>query len=194
MKNIIRYIACGLSAFLMTACGDMYEIHEKYLEMGEETYLGAVQDLSAYSGFNRVKLEWYLNADPRISSCVVTWEGNENPVVVPVPENRVIKDPISVIIDLPEGKYIFNMITRSDTGKESLVRTIAGEVYGSTYQAGLSAQGINSISADLNGVTINWVPLEGCTGTTLTYTNDEGKEKIIKVDKGQTSTVISDPL
>ena len=28
MKNIIRYIACGLSAFLMTACGDMYEIHE----------------------------------------------------------------------------------------------------------------------------------------------------------------------
>ena len=55
MKNIIRYIACGLSAFLMTACGDMYEIHEKYLEMGEETYLGAVQDLSAYSGLNRVK-------------------------------------------------------------------------------------------------------------------------------------------
>ena len=194
MKNIIRYIACGLSAFLMTACGDMYEIHEKYLEMGEETYLGAVQDLSAYSGFNRVKLEWYLNADPRISSCVITWEGNENPVVVPVPENRVIKDPISTIIDLPEGKYIFNMITRSDTGKESLVRTIAGEVYGSTYQASLSAQGINSISADLNGVTINWVPLEGCTGTTLTYTNNEGKEKIIKVDEGQTSTVIPDAV
>ena len=86
------------------------------------------------------------------------------------------------------------MITRSDTGKESLVRTIAGEVYGSTYQASLSAQGINSISADLNGVTINWVPLEGCTGTTLTYTNDEGKEKIIKVDEGQTSTVIPDAV
>ena len=125
---------------------------------------------------------------------MITWEGNENPVVVPVPENRVIKDPISTIIDLPEGKYIFNMITRSDTGKESLVRTIAGEVYGSTYQASLSAQGINSISADLNGVTINWVPLEGCTGTTLTYTNNEGKEKIIKVDEGQTSTVIPDAV
>lgn len=194
MKNIIRYITCGLSAFLMTACGDMYEIHEKYLEMGEETYLGAVQDLSAYSGFNRVKLEWYLNADPRISSCVITWEGNENPVVVPVPENRVIKDPMSTIIDLPEGKYIFNMITRSDTGKESLVRTIAGEVYGSTYQTGLSAQGINSISADLNGVTINWVPVEGCTGTTLTYTNDEGKEKVVKVGEGETITVIPDAV
>ena len=67
-------------------------------------------------------------------------------------------------------------------------------MYGSTYQARLSAQGINSISADLNGVTINWVPLEGCTGTTLTYTNNEGKEKIIKVDEGQTSTVIPDAV
>ena len=194
MKNIAKYITCGLSALLMTACGDMYEIHEKYLKMGEETYIGAVQDLSAYSGFNRVKLEWYLNADPRISSCQITWEGGEKPVEVPVPENRIIKEPMSTIIELPEGKYIFNMITRSDTGKESLIRTIAGEVYGSSYQAGLSAQGINSMSADLTGVTISWVPIEGCTGTTLTYTNNERKEKTITVSEGQTSTVISDAV
>ena len=173
MKNTIKYLACSLTAFLMTACGDMYDIHEKYLEMGEETYLGAVQDLNAYSGFNRIKLEWYLNADPRISSCVITWEGGENPVEVPVQENRVVKDPMSTIINLPEGKYIFNMITRSDTGKESLVRTIAGEVYGSNYQAGLSAQGINSMSANLTGVTINWTSAERCIETKLTYTNNE---------------------
>lgn len=194
MKNIVRYIACSLSAFLMAACGDMYEIHEKYLKMGEETYIGAVQDLSAYSGFNRVKLEWYLNADPRISSCVITWEGGEEPVEVPVSENRVVKEPMSTVIELPEGKYIFNMITRSDTGKESLIRTVAGEVYGSIYQAGLSARGINSMSAGLAGVTVNWVPVEGCTGTTLTYTNDEGKEKTITVDEGQTSTLIPDAV
>lgn len=194
MKNIVKYIACSLSAFFMTACGDMYDIHEKYLKMGEETYIGTVQDLSVYSGFNRVKLEWYLNADPRISSCVITWEGGEKPVEVPVPADRVVKEPMSTIIELREGKYIFNMITRSDTGKKSLVRTIAGEVYGAIYQAGLSAQGINSMSADLTGVTINWIPVEGCTGTTLTYTNDEGEEKSIAVDEGQTSTVISDAV
>lgn len=194
MKNIVKYIACGLSVFLMTACGDMYDIHEKYLEMGEETYIGAVQDLTVYSGFNRVKLEWYLNADPRISSCVITWEGNDKPVEVPVPENRVVKEPMSTIINLPEGKYIFNIITRSDTDKESLVRTIAGEVYGSNYQAGLSAQGINSISADLSGVTINWAPAEGCTETTLAYTNNENVEKKITLDGSQTSTVIPDAV
>ncbi|WP_294629474.1 DUF4998 domain-containing protein [uncultured Bacteroides sp.] len=111
----------------------------------------------------------FLNADPRISSCVITWNGCEEDVVVPVPENRNVKEPLSTIINLPEGKYIFNMITRSDTGKESLARNIAGEVYGSNYQAGLSAQSINSMAADLNGVTILWSPVDGCTETTLTY-------------------------
>lgn len=194
MKNIIKYLACGLSAFLITACGDMYDIHEKYLEMGEETYLGAVQDLNAYSGFNRIKLEWYLNADPRISSCVITWEGGEKPVEVPVPENRVVKDPMSTIINLPEGKYIFNMITRSDTGKESLVRTIAGEVYGSNYQAGLSAQGINSMSATLTGVTINWTSAERCIETKLTYTNNEGIEKTVTQPEGEMTLILPDAV
>lgn len=194
MKNTIKYLACSLTAFLMTACGDMYDIHEKYLEMGEETYLGAVQDLNAYSGFNRIKLEWYLNADPRISSCVITWEGGENPVEVPVPENRVVKDPMSTIINLPEGKYIFNMITRSDTGKESLVRTIAGEVYGSNYQAGLSAQGINSMSANLTGVTINWTSAERCIETKLTYTNNEGIEKTVTQPEGEMTLILPDAV
>lgn len=194
MKNTIKYLACSLTAFLMTACGDMYDIHEKYLEMGEETYLGAVQDLNAYSGFNRIKLEWYLNADPRISSCVITWEGGENPVEVPVQENRVVKDPMSTIINLPEGKYIFNMITRSDTGKESLVRTIAGEVYGSNYQAGLSAQGINSMSANLTGVTINWTSAERCIETKLTYTNNEGIEKTVTQPEGEMTLILPDAV
>ncbi len=35
---------------------------------------------------------------------------------------------------------------------------------GASYQAGLSAQGINSMAATLSkGVTIKWAPMEGCT-------------------------------
>lgn len=192
MKNITKDTICSLLFIMITACGDMYEVHEKYLEMGEETYLGAVQDLSAYSGFNRVKLEWYLNADPRISSCVITWEGIEKPVEIPVTENRVAEDPMSTIIDLPEGKYIFNIITRSDTGKESLVRTIAGEVYGSNYQKGLSALSINSINITPKWVTINWTPQEGCIGSILSYTNTKGIEKSLDLADDVTTTIIED--
>ena len=105
------------------------------------------------------------------------------------------QDYISKIIDLPEGKYIFSIINKSETGKESLIQTISGEVYGSSYQAGLSAQGINSMEATLSkGVTIKWAPMEGCTKTMFTYTNNEGSEKTITLMEGATTSIIPDAV
>ena len=129
----------------IAACGDMYDVHEKYLKMGEETYLGIASDLEANSGFNRIELKWKLNADPRINASIISWEGCETPIEVPISADRDVNDYISKIIDLSEGKYIFSIINKSETGKESLIQTISGEVYGGSYQAGLSAQGINSM-------------------------------------------------
>lgn len=194
MKNIAKYILCGLSVVLMAACGDMYEIHEKYLKMGEETYLGAVQELKVLSGLNRVQLQWKLNADPRISKCEITWEGGEEPVIMDVPANRDIKDVMTKTIELPEGKYIFNVKTRSESNKESLVQTVAGEVYGPTYQAGLSAQSIKSISATLSGITIKWSSIEGCTKTLLTYTINNGEEKTVTILPDQTTLTLPDAV
>lgn len=133
----------------IAACGDMYDVHEKYLKMGEETYLGIASDLEANSGFNRIELKWKLNADPRINASIISWEGCETPIEVPISADRDVNDYISKIIDLSEGKYIFSIINKSETGKESLIQTISGEVYGGSYQAGLSAQGINSMAADI---------------------------------------------
>ena len=107
MKNIINYIVCSMLILGIAACGDMYDVHEKYLKMGEETYLGIASDLEANSGFNRIELKWKLNADPRINASIISWEGCETPIEVPISADRDINDYISNIIDLPEGKYIF---------------------------------------------------------------------------------------
>ena len=182
MKNIINYIVCSMLILGIAACGDMYDVHEKYLKMGEETYLGIASDLEANSGFNRIELKWKLNADPRINASIISGRS-------------IINDYISKIIDLPEGKYIFSIINKSETGKESLIQTISGEVYGSSYQAGLSAQGINSMEATLSkGVTIKWAPMEGCTKTMFTYTNNEGSEKTITLMEGATTSIIPDAV
>lgn len=179
----------------IAACGDMYDVHEKYLKMGEETYLGIASDLEANSGFNRIELKWKLNADPRINASIISWEGCETPIEVPISADRDVNDYISKIIDLSEGKYIFSIINKSETGKESLIQTISGEVYGGSYQAGLSAQGINSMAATLSkGVTIKWAPMEGCTKTMFTYTSNEGSEKTITLMEGETTSIIPDAV
>lgn len=193
MKNIIK-TTIGCMAMLMTvACGDMYEIHEKYLAMGEETYLGIPSDLEANTGFNRIQLKWKLNADPRISKCIITWgEGSEDSVEIPIPENRNVDDYIETILNLPEGRYIFNIASYSDTGKQSLVQTISGEVYGQNYQDGLYAQAITSITADLEAFTIQWASTEGCLKTEMTYTTVDGEKKTLTVLPDETETRITD--
>ncbi len=189
MKNILKSMVFCLTAFMAVACGDLYETHEKYLKMGEETYIGHADTLYVNGGFNRIELVWRLNADPRISMCEISWNGCEQPLEVAADRT---KDFMSKIIELPEGKYIFKVVIKSETGKESLPQTASGEVYGPTYQSRLPQRGINSMVATPAGVTLNWAPEEGCIGTHLTYTNGEGTQKTLFVTENEASTFIED--
>ncbi|WP_294480753.1 DUF4998 domain-containing protein [uncultured Bacteroides sp.] len=193
MKKIVKcYIACCLMAVVFTSCGDLYETHEKYLKMAEETYIGFADSLQANGGFNRIELKWKLNADPKISTCLISWNGSEKPLEVVADRS---KEYMSKIIELPEGKYIFTVIVKSDSGKESLSQTVSGEVYGATYQSRLPQRGINSITASLSGgITLEWAPEEGCIRTNLTYSTKDGGEKTISVGEDETITILPDAV
>ena len=193
MRKILKYyIACSIVAVSLAACGDLYETHEKYLNMAEETYIGLADSLEANGGFNRIELKWQLNADPKINTCVISWNGAEQPLEFPADRSNKF---MSKIIDLPEGKYIFKVVVKSDSGKESLPRTVSGEVYGSSYQSRLAQRGINSMTATLkDGITINWAPEEGCIGTNLTYTNKDGETKKLLIAEEENITVLADAV
>ena len=191
MKNIFKYIACCCLAWMgLAACGDLNDVHKEYLAMGEETYIGRADSLQANGGFKRIELKWMLNADPRISKCIITWEGNDKPIEIPI--DHYTEGYLSKIIDMPEGKYIFTMYTVSESGKKSLTQTVSGEVYGDKYQARLSQKGIQSIIADPKGATINWLPEEGCIGVNLSYVNKDGVTKKLDVAGDAVTTVIED--
>lgn len=189
MKKIFKYATCCMAALSMVACGDLYETHKEYLEMGEEVYIGFADSMQANGGFKRIELKWKLNADPRIDKCVITWNGSEAPVELAADHTNGF---MSKILDIPEGKYIFSIVVKSETGKESLVKTVSGESYGDKYQLRLPQRGINSMSANLAGVTINWAPEEGCIGVSLSYTNNAGVKKTLKIGADETSTLIPD--
>lgn len=177
MKKIVKhYMAFGLMivALALTACSDLYGTHEKYLKMAEEIYIGLADSLTANGGFNRIQLKWQLNADPRISTCEISWTDSEQPLVVAADRTE---DYMSTIIDLPEGKYLFKVIVKSDSGKESLPRTVSGEVYGSVYQSRLPQKAITSMKNTADGILIAWAPEEGCVGVRLVYTTKDGNEK-----------------
>lgn len=170
------------------SCSDLYETHEKYLKMGEQTYIGKADSLQVNGGFNRVELKWKLNEDPKISKCLVTWNGNQQPVEV----EAIPGASMSKIIDIEEGKYIFKIVVMSASGKESLAQTVSGESYGTEYQSRLTNKGVASIVSSEKRATITWKPLENCIGVNLVYTNRSGVEKTIFVEGDATSTLIED--
>lgn len=189
MKKILKYAVYSVIAITFTACGDLYETHEKYLKMGEEVYIGLADSLQANGGFKRVELKWKLNADPRIDKCVISWNGCEEPVEVKADRTN---DFMSKIIDIPEGKYIFSIIVKSATGKESLPKTISGESYGDKYQSRLPQRGINSMLATPGGVTIYWASEEYNVGVNLYYTSKDGVRRTIHIKPTDQSTFIED--
>lgn len=192
MKRIFKYVLYSALAIVATACGDLYEIHEKYLTEGEETYIGLPDTLIANGGFKRIELKWKLNADPRISKSIITWNGCTEPLEVSVDRS---KEFMSTIINLEEGKYNFQLVNVSETSKKSLPSTVSGEVYGDAYQSRLPQRGINSMSASLDGgITIQWAQEEGCIGTNVTYTNEDGDTKKILVAEDESKTVLPDAL
>lgn len=189
--KILKYAVFSLIGLTIMACTDLFETHKKYLEMAEETYIGRPDSLDVYGGLERVEVRWKLNADPRISKCLISWEGCEAPVVVDV-ANRP-NESISKIINIPEGKYIFQLITVSESGKQSLPQTISGTSYGEKYQTLLSQRGMSSmVSTELGKVVINWLTEEGCLGVTMKYTNKDGEKKEVYVDAETTTTTLDD--
>lgn len=190
MKSILlKYVICGMAVCGMASCDDLYETHRKYLEMGEQVYIGKADSLEANGGYNRVELKWQLNADPKIKTCVISWNGCEEPVVVEADRTQKV---MSKIVEVPEGNYIFSIVVESASGKQSLVQTISGTSYGDNYRATLPQRGISSVDAAPEGVTIHWQPEEGCIGVNLEYTNKQGEKKTLRVGEEDETTFIED--
>ncbi|MDR2038690.1 MAG: discoidin domain-containing protein [Bacteroidales bacterium] len=189
MKYLIYSTIVFISACLIVSCDDMYDIHQKYLDEGEEVYIGYPDIVAANGGFERIQLIWKLNADPKIAECCIYWNDREDSLTVPV--NRTDTAMIQ-IIPLPEGKYIMEMVNKSRDGYCSLFNTVSVESYGEIYRKGLYNRLVTSQVAAENNITLQWSLEEGCVGTKMSYINKNGQEKEVFIKADQTTLVLDD--
>ena len=189
-----RYSYLGLATLLIVliSCNDLEKIHQKYLDEGEQTYLGRPDSLKTYPGAGKVKLTWYQNADPKIETTVIFWNLRQDSLVQPFnrnPKGGYQKD--SVIIEgLDEGSHTFELMNRGQDGEKSLFSTVQGEAYGSSYIGRLRVRPIGSIrvtsfdEVEKNAtVTINWnAATANCVGTIVRYKKyPSGEEVSVRV-------------
>lgn len=178
---------------LFSSCDDVNSIHQKYYDWGEDIYTGTIDSIIAHSGYERVKFDWELNADPRITKTVIYWNQRTDSIVIDV--NRTQSGRILMtreLGNLREGNYIFEFMTRDNDGHFSLPTEVIVLVFGETYRQTLRNRKISSIDHRDDGtMLVHWEPISSIAMkfVTITYESN-GVEQTVKVENSDNETVL----
>lgn len=194
IRKSFLIIFSSIMLFSMIRCDDMNSIHEKYYDLGEDIYTGVVDSLKSFSGYEKIKFNWEINADPRITKSVIFWNNRADSIVVDVNRTQSGRLPMTYnISSIAEGSYVFEFITRDDEGHFSLPTEIVVEVYGDSYIESLKNRSIASIAKQADGsMLIEWDDIASTTVQYVTVNymvNDTMKS--VRVENDDTETVLT---
>lgn len=203
MKKIHIYICLCISLFslFLIQCNDGDELYKRYIDEGEKVYLGKTDSLVALSGIGRIKLKWYVNADPKIEETVIYWNMRQDSIVKSFHRTEKGKQEDSLFIEnLPEGIYTFELINRNKSGYRSLASSVQGEVYGQTFISGLKNRTISAMTVvaydketQLSDIKITWGPaITGSLGSKISYFKQSANaQEMLFVPLDSTSTTVT---
>lgn len=168
MKNIIK-LGVAFLAVTFAGCTDG-EDYKKYLESGEIRYAAKPEQLKAYPGHQRIKLEWLILSDQNITKAKIYWRNKSDSTEVQISRKSGV-DTISTIIPLNEGSYSFDVVHYHSDGIKSLAANVSCNSYGTSYINTLINRSVGSVSftPSNQGVTINWGTSENTSIGTQVY-------------------------
>lgn len=120
----------------------MNELHDIYLKDGERVYIGKIDSVHVFPGYERVKLRYWAS-DPRVKSVIFFWVPQNDSIKVKI--NQTSSNmPFEIEIggesghkSISEGNYSFKIITSNDDGDNSLPFEKIINVYGENYRSTL---------------------------------------------------------
>ena len=189
MRKIIYNLAIILCVSFISSCDDMYDIHKEYLDEGETVYLGKPYELKSFGGYERIKLTWKINADPKIEDSYIYWNNRKDSIIVAIDRLDTI---MQRIIDLPEGKYQLELLNRNKKGEKSLVQSVSVESYGEKYRERLYNRIISNMAVTTDGVSFKLSLEEGCVGTNFYYLDVNGETKHLFIESYEVLIEIKD--
>lgn len=179
MKLFYKNIICLLAVTLVCSCSDMNELSDRYLDGGEIVYAAKVDYAIAYPGKNRLKVDLFI-VSQRIETVRIYWNNYAEHKDVHVGyETGIFEETL----DLPQGDYLFHLVTYDKDGNQSLPEELSGVVYGATYEDRLMNRPIRTLYVENGNLIVNWgVALNGTVGMDVNYTNSDNEEVTLRID------------
>lgn len=193
MKKVInkKWIYFIMFSIVIGACETTEETFEEFTNNGETIYIGAADTVIVAPGFEKLRFQVAINADPKISRGLL--ENNDGSVSheFEVVRTRNGRDTITFDLSLDEGEYTFDLYLMDDSGNQSVRREVPATVFGDKYRATLLNRGILSIDAFATNAIIRWSdPAPGTVATTLTYEDGTGTVQTVNVQNEDVETTI----
>ena len=187
MKNLVKNLSIICCICLVVSCDDMNDIHQKYIDAGERVYLGKTDSLKAYPGFERVKLVWHVNANPKVETTVIYWNMRQDSIEKPFIRTDEEGQRDSIFIPLPEGTYLFEVFNKNALGERSTTSTVQGVSYGAKYASRLKVRKITDLTlieydfeTQSSTIQIRWDDLpEGSIASQVKYKNRKTGEDVL---------------
>ena len=183
-----------LGLLVTMSCTKMNETYHGFWKGGERTYPASPDSLRAFSGRDRIQLQWLNMGDPTLVKAVIYWNNKTDSVVIPIEKGQPDgNDTMNVFINsLPEGAYSFDIYTYDKFGNSSVVSNIIGKVYGNTYARSLLTRLVENNALLDDTLRIQWGDPADATsiGTEVVYTNKDGKQVHRMVAPGADTTVL----
>ena len=194
MFRRVAFAGLGFLLFAMMACTEMDHTYEEFWKDGEKTYPAFADSIRAYSGKDRIELEWLIFGDPSVTRAKVYWNSGKDSVEVPITTTGRV-DTINVMLsDMPEGFYVFEIYTYDDKGNSSLKASAVGTVYGDTYISLLFNRPVTEAHFDGNKLSVFWGPYPDASaiGSELRYINLSGDYSHVNVVPESDTTSLAD--
>ncbi len=197
MKNVRKILVAAflvLFALIIYSCTSADE-YLKFTEGGEIIYTGKIDSVKIFPGKNRIEIQGLILSDPKVTELRIYWNVKKDSVVVPITRTSGV-DMVSTIIDnLNEDIYNFELKTFDAEGNASLPVTTSSEVYGERYINSLLNRPVLSNILVGSKLTINFINLNansGALGSEIVYTTTSDTQKTVFVDISTSSFVIDD--
>lgn len=176
-KNHIFTLLLIMTSFFYS-CTGMNDNVDKWLD-GEIIYGAKVDSVKAFSGKNRIQLNLYVGSQ-RIDNILIYWNSQKDSTIVDVNNKTGVFS--TILENLEEKDYLFQIYTFDQYGNRSLRTDANGSAYGSKYEEGLLSRSTNKyytkFDPTVHTLSIYWGGLiEGATALKISYVDVEGNQQ-----------------
>lgn len=192
MKKLIQIFCFGF-LFLNAACdGEIDPL--QFAQGGELRYPGKANNAVCLAGKDRLVVQFTLGPDPNVNKAIIFWNLQKDSVIVDI-DRSSLKDNIveTLIEDLPENVYNFEIYTYDKFENKSVPTYLVGRTYGSRYSSVLNNRSIVGYEAanEKGDIKIMWGDsILYSSGVKVAYTDLGENKKVVSISNMDNKTIL----